>query len=906
LETNLSKNKCEAPTKSLILMLIIGLIASFYLSAFAQQIQINGKVVDEKGQPMELANVIIIDSKGTVVKYGSSAKDGSFQLLFNTKSINTEYVIEVSFVGYQKQKIAIQPALELYTFRMLPDAAMLKDIFVKNRPILQRLGDTLRYEVMSFARAEDRSIGDVLRRMPGINIADDGTIFFNGKKIENLYIHGDDLMDGKYAIAPKVIRKEDIASVDVIRNHQPIKVLKDKVLTDNTAINLVLKNENDIKVSTQVATGAGIPRQYDLSVTPILLNKHFKILSTVASNNSSVDYAGNFKQLGSSNFTSDISTQHPAYSLSLGTIGNPDLTPSRYYRNTSGMGILNANYNDSDGLQYKINAQLLLDRNKFDYDSRVESYLSKDTVIYRERQALANKPMLLNLAFNLMSNKEHGFFNNALRLNVKQDMDRSRLDFNAQGFDQSLQKKQVELSNDLNWIPAIGNKAIAELRWLLKYGANKQNLLLGEGYKSEIPGQQGTYDQVRQDVDMPALLSHAYFSYKLPNRNITQDYRVGYINEIQRFDSSLEFSQNGVRMLYNGDPGNQLRWNRQQAYLFSEYQLKTDKVQATLQIPLAYQLIAYKDINFNLDQDIHRPLITPNFRIQYNFSVEQRLLVSYRFNRDFGDINSVYRGAVLRNYRTLQTNNADIQEKQIHSASLGYEYEKSVSMLFLNGSLSYDRIQANTIITSILTDSIQTSVVLPFANIYSTARLNLGFSKYIFGLKSTAGLKMQLSRFVFQQIINNQLTPSQSHTASLTGTLQKRLFSALSFNYQPVVTWTSSKVKAGGDLIASTSFNTFRADQSLRLALNHKNNTLEINAQHSYTNQQSNGSRAYFFADANYRRHLKKLNTDISLNITNLFDVKDYRLYSSLTNQLLVNQYILVGRMIVLRAEWYF
>lgn len=887
-------------------MLIIILSASCYLSAFAQQIQINGKVVDEKDQPMELANVIIIDSKGTVIKYGSTAKDGTFQLLFNTNSSHAEFTIEVSFIGYQKQKTAVQAARQIYTFRMLPDAAMLKDVVVKNRPILQRLGDTLRYEVISFARAEDRSIGDVLRRMPGINIADDGTIYFNGKKIENLYIHGDDLMDGKYAIAPKVIRKEDIASVDVIRNHQPIKVLKDKVLTDNTAINLVLKNENDIKVSTQVATGAGIPQQYDLSVTPILLNKRFKILSTVASNNSSVDYTNNFKQLGSSNFISDISNQHPAYSLSLGTIGNPDLPPSRYYRNVSGMGIMNVIYNTSNGLQYKINAQTLLDRNKFDYNSRVDSYLSGDTVIYRETQALVNKPMLFNLSFNVMSNKEHGFFNNALHLNVKQDRDRSRLEFNTLAFDQSLQKKQLELSNDLNWIPSIGNKAFMELRWLLKYGSSRQNLSLGDGYKSEIPGQQGNYDQIRQNVDIPTFLSHAYLSYKLPNRAIVQDYRVGYINEIQKFDSALEFSQDGVRMLYNRDPGNQLQWNRQQVYLFSEHQFKTDKVQTTLQIPLAYQLIAYKDANFNLDQNIQRFLITPNIRLQYNFSVEQRLLASYRFNRDFGDFNSVYRGAVLRNYRTLQTNNTDVQEKQIHSASLGYEYEKSVSMLFLNGSLSYDRIQANTIITSILTDSIQTSVVLPFANTYSTARLNLGFSKYIFGLKSTAGLKMQLSRLVFQQIINNHLLPSQSHTASLTGSIQKRIFNSFSFNYQPFVTWTTSKVRADGGLIASPSFSTFRADQSLSLAMNNKNNTIEINAQHSYTNQPLNGSKAYFFTDAKYRRYFKKLKTDISLNITNLFNVKDYRLYSSLTNQLLVNQYILVGRMIVLRADWYF
>src|SRR5699024_6873654 len=130
------------------------------------------------------------------------------------------------------------------------------------------------------AQPEDRSVGDVLRRMPGIDIGDDGTIYYNGKPIENLYIHGDDLMNGRYGLATKAIRKEDIKAIDVIRNHQPIKVLQNKIYTNKTAINLILKDENKLKLSTQLMTGGGLPQQYDAAVTPIVLNKNIKMINT--------------------------------------------------------------------------------------------------------------------------------------------------------------------------------------------------------------------------------------------------------------------------------------------------------------------------------------------------------------------------------------------------------------------------------------------------------------------------------------------------------------------------------------------------------------------------------------------------------------------------------------------------
>jgi hypothetical protein len=62
-------------------------------------------------------------------------------------------------------------------------------------------GDTTDYKVSDFSSPQDRVIGDVIKKLPGIDVAKDGKISYNGKSISGVYIGGDNLLDDKYNIA---------------------------------------------------------------------------------------------------------------------------------------------------------------------------------------------------------------------------------------------------------------------------------------------------------------------------------------------------------------------------------------------------------------------------------------------------------------------------------------------------------------------------------------------------------------------------------------------------------------------------------------------------------------------------------------------------------------------------------
>ena len=339
------------------------LFGALSLSAYSQDKVIKGSVLGSDSEPLSRASVTVVDTLSNVLDYTITDEKGFFYLELDSSISNASLALEVNYLGYGKKQIHIQKGKTTYNFILEEDATSLDEIIVKNRPRVRRKGDTINFRVSSFQKSEDRSIGDVLKRMPGVQIDEDGTIFFNGDKISNLYIQGDDLMEGKYGLATRAIRKEDIMGVDVIRNHQPIKVLQDRVLSNKTAMNLLLKDENSMSLSNRADLAGGVPGLYDASLTSILLNKKIKMLNTAALNNASVDYREDFKQLGSSNLRSDISQDPSLFSLSLGTVGLPDLPKTTYYLNRSRVINLNNLYTTKNNLQLKLNVQAFTDRN---------------------------------------------------------------------------------------------------------------------------------------------------------------------------------------------------------------------------------------------------------------------------------------------------------------------------------------------------------------------------------------------------------------------------------------------------------------------------------------------------------------------------------------------------------------
>lgn len=167
------------------------------VSAVAQ-VNVSGTVVDkESNEPLTGASVIVKGADGKIKKYATSKGNGGFAMSLPSVA---GCRLEVSMMSFAKQSIPLDSVKFPLTVYMEPGSTLLKEVTVKADRIREQ-GDTITYGVSAFAQAQGRSIGDVLKRMPGINVEQSGKIQYQGEYINKFYIEGSDLLGGKYGIA---------------------------------------------------------------------------------------------------------------------------------------------------------------------------------------------------------------------------------------------------------------------------------------------------------------------------------------------------------------------------------------------------------------------------------------------------------------------------------------------------------------------------------------------------------------------------------------------------------------------------------------------------------------------------------------------------------------------------------
>lgn len=214
-------------------------ILSGVLSVSAQNL-ITGSVIQVSDKsPIIGANIMIKDTDGKILAYGVSDVDGHFSIKFSPTSGNLS--INATMMGYKSYLAPFVSDGKPVVIRMEEGALQLQEVVVKSDRIREN-GDTVTYYVNSFAQKQDRTIGDVMKRLPGIDVAKSGKIQYQGTDINKFYIEGSDLLGGRYGIATNGIAHEDIGAVEVLENHQPMQVLRGLSFSDQAAINLKLKN----------------------------------------------------------------------------------------------------------------------------------------------------------------------------------------------------------------------------------------------------------------------------------------------------------------------------------------------------------------------------------------------------------------------------------------------------------------------------------------------------------------------------------------------------------------------------------------------------------------------------------------------------------------------------------------
>lgn len=202
----------------------------------------------------KLENVICeaLDAEKKLTNYTFSDEKGFFKLNIYD---NTQF-LQFRLLGYNTLIIPTKNAHISKTIQLSESLVNLREVIVTVPPI-QSNDDTLKYNVNSFRGQEDRYVSDVLRKLPGVKVADNGTISYMGESINKFYIEGRDLLGGQYNIATNNLDVDAISTIEVLQNNQHIKTLKGINFSEKSAINIKLKKGYKTRPFGEAQIGVG-------------------------------------------------------------------------------------------------------------------------------------------------------------------------------------------------------------------------------------------------------------------------------------------------------------------------------------------------------------------------------------------------------------------------------------------------------------------------------------------------------------------------------------------------------------------------------------------------------------------------------------------------------------------------
>ena len=178
-------------------------------------------------------------SDSTIVAYCRPDEKGTYRLMLSTSA--PELLVRFSGFNIRNEMKRIDAKSQTLDFYAVEESTILHEVQIKAQKLWGNR-DTLNYLVSAYTKEHDNSIADILKKLPGITI-DNGVIKYQGMPISHLYVENMDLMQGSYGILTESLKAKDVATVQVLENHEHIKALKDQVPPDNAAINLKLKKE---------------------------------------------------------------------------------------------------------------------------------------------------------------------------------------------------------------------------------------------------------------------------------------------------------------------------------------------------------------------------------------------------------------------------------------------------------------------------------------------------------------------------------------------------------------------------------------------------------------------------------------------------------------------------------------
>ena len=251
--------------KRSILSMLLMLVA---IASLAQERLISGKITDrDTKDPVEQVTIQLLKTDSTYVSGAISNERG----LFHVKApANGKYLLKITSVGYKPTVKRIQISedknLAMGNVVIGADAIMLKGAVVT--AMAQKVSlkeDTFVYNSAAYRTPEGSVVEELVKRLPGAEVSDDGTIKINGKEVKKILVDGKEFMTGDTKTALKNLPTSIIDKIKAYDEKSDLsKVTGIDDGEEQTVLDFGVKKGMNKGVISNIDLGVGNKNRYNM------------------------------------------------------------------------------------------------------------------------------------------------------------------------------------------------------------------------------------------------------------------------------------------------------------------------------------------------------------------------------------------------------------------------------------------------------------------------------------------------------------------------------------------------------------------------------------------------------------------------------------------------------------------
>jgi len=860
----------------------------------AGQVTIEGLIINEKGTPLQRINIIVYQPGTTsVIAFAVSNEQGSYRTTVTSPTDSLQ--IEASSVQYRNEKKTIANKTQKIDF-ILEDEVMELDSIIVRAPVIQKRGDTLSYLVSSFAGAADRSIEDVLKRMPGIEVEADGKILYQGLPLKKFYVEGLDLMEGRYGVVSRNLPHGSVSVVEIMENHQPIRILEDRVGSHQASINIKLKK--GVAATGTAKLGAGYaPLLWDVNLTPMLFSKDFQLVGSWQTNNVGNDVSQQLQLKTFDEITKYV--DRPSENTNLLNIQKPippQIEQNRYLDNNIHLLNFNGIQRINRDFQLRTNLYYVNDIQKQTASQYRTQYIPTDTLYFFENLATRLHNHYLHAEFALNRNVKNNYMNNNLVIASGWNDQRGLAIRNNEIVDQELNMPATKFSNELRSASFIG-KNLVDLQSFILYDNTDNHLAVEPGQFEVLLNDGKPFGMVNQLMGFKRFFTDNSAGFGIRWKDINLFQRLGISYRKQSMESSIIETQNNLEQNAGSQFENLLQGLQTRAYYNTNAEYQKAKWTIKANFPISWYHINLTSMIPEDGQKTSYMLFEPRVSLNYKISGFWNIRTFWSHAKKIGDIDQIHYGFILKSYRILTQNAAPISENSRHNVGLYLSYRNPITSFFNSLSYFYSKNKTNQLMSQVVRPDGSTVVeVYYLPNSSYTQSIQGQSSKFIAATKSTLRIKLFLNQHRGLANMNSELFNTTNYFYRIEPELSVR-----------ITTWMNLDYNFRADY-----FKTFIANEE-RNSMSMLKNNLSLfafplaNQLISLTTEfYSYDGNSHAFMDIIYRYTITKRKIDVELLWSNIFNTKQYTNLYANYNTVWESTYLLRPRQVLVSVKFGF